>query len=203
MNMPEMTGYGKLSARAYTESNGTQVYEGGLSGLPSTGTANFKASAINIDINGNYSIDTSLDGGTPVTLPYSITTNYNGVKCTFTWQKPSIVEIEIYINNPSYKNYEGIVCNDYSVKTTNSNYEEFANIILSNNNIILTVNFAESNPLTFIETKKVAITSVGNFVVVSGHTYEYQSQYLISSYKVNKATGTTNGMEWKIKLYVA
>lgn len=89
--MPEMTGYGKLSARAYTKSGDKEVYERSLDGIPGGGLAEFNLDINYPDENGNYSIDT----GAPlsnqyVNLPFSFTTEYHGVKCEFKWNKLEI-----------------------------------------------------------------------------------------------------------------
>lgn len=105
--MPEMTGYGKLSARAYTKSGDKEVYDGNLTGLPND---LFEHSLFieYPDKNGNYSIDTANWISNPLDLPYSCTTEYHCIKCEFKWNKPKVTIIKYVISiidGPSY-NYD-------------------------------------------------------------------------------------------------
>lgn len=136
--MPEMTGYGKLSARAYTKSGDKEVYDGTITGLDPDYQYTIKLP----DNNGNYYIDTSevfSPGGNdvqPVNLPFSLTTEYHGVKCVFKWNKPANQKINININIGviGYKDpMQNIVFNC----TISSNKDEVTSNILRGNSIIL------------------------------------------------------------------
>ena len=98
--MPEMTGHGKLSARAYTKSGDKEIYDGDLIGLPGGGLAEFNLTVGYPDKNGNYYIDTSEALADVIELPYSCTTKYHGVKCEFKWNK---LEYDIIITCHYYK----------------------------------------------------------------------------------------------------
>lgn len=140
-----MTGYGKLSARAYTKSGDKEVYDGTISGLDQNSDYGSQYNIIIYD-DGNYSIDTDkvfAPGGNdvqPVELPFSLTTEYHGIKCEFKWNKPKVTITKYVIsiiNGPSY---------DYDdSKYTNTGGHEYGTINISDYKCINVVAYYSDN----------------------------------------------------------
>ena len=193
--MPEMTGYGKLSARAYTKSGDKEVYDGTISGLE----PNDHYTIYIPDDNGNYYIDTSevfRPGGNdvqPVDLPFSLTTEYHGVKCVFKWNKPANqkINIDISIGVIGYKDpMQNIVFNC----TISSNKDEITNIILTDNSIILSYSVVNTDgPVGSYSTRVTTDTNLLN----PGIRYVIDKMYYVEGGASTNPSGGTITYDYK------